>query len=60
MFEKIKNVGGGVLLLIWIIVMRKNEEKIDDFLLDWMLESDWLVFEKEVEKDFELVNEIKV
>ncbi len=40
--------------------MRKNEEKIDDFLLDRMSESDRLAFEKEVEKDLELANEIKV
>lgn len=40
--------------------MRINEDKIDDFLLDRLSESDRLAFQKEVEKDGELGNQIKV
>lgn len=40
--------------------MRINEEKIDDFLLDRMSETDRLAFEQELEKDGELANQIKV
>lgn len=40
--------------------MRINEEQIDDFLLDRMSATDRLAFEKEVEKDVELANQLKV